>query len=162
MGAAFRAHDPRWAHAPLSGAGAAVHGGRFNRPGAPALYLALSLEGAIREASQGFAYRIPPLTIAEYEVDCADVLDLRDESVCRDAGVAEADLASPWAMDIAAGRVPRSWRVAEQLRSRGAAGIVVRSFARLAPPGLSNIVLWTWGPALPHRVVLFDPDGRLG
>ncbi|WP_439546652.1 RES domain-containing protein [Sandarakinorhabdus sp.] len=32
---------PRWSHAPLSGAGAALHGGRFNRPGVPALYLSL-------------------------------------------------------------------------------------------------------------------------
>ena len=47
-----------------------------------------ALEGAIREASQGFAYRIPPLTIAEYDVDCAGVLDLRGEAVRRDAGIA--------------------------------------------------------------------------
>nr|WP_245682169.1 RES domain-containing protein [Halomonas gudaonensis] len=34
-------HVPRWAYAPTSGAGAAEHGGRLNRPGLPALYLAL-------------------------------------------------------------------------------------------------------------------------
>lgn len=31
-----RAFTPRWAHAPESGAGAALAGGRFNRPGVEA------------------------------------------------------------------------------------------------------------------------------
>jgi len=35
----YRAHTPRWSFAPLSGAGAAVQGGRFNRKGIEALYL---------------------------------------------------------------------------------------------------------------------------
>lgn len=42
-------HVPRWAVAPTSGAGARKHGGRFNRPGVDALYLALETETAIRE-----------------------------------------------------------------------------------------------------------------
>jgi hypothetical protein len=29
----YRMHTPRWAVMPTSGAGAAKHGGRFNRPG---------------------------------------------------------------------------------------------------------------------------------
>ncbi|MCC6734761.1 MAG: RES domain-containing protein [Bauldia sp.] len=161
-GAAFRAHDPRWAHEPLSGAGAAVNGGRFNRKGDAALYLALTLEGAIREASQGFAFRIPPLTIVEYEVDCADIVDLRDSGSRRRAGIGMTDLSAPWAMDLADRREPASWRVAARLRDEGAAGILVPSFARLAPPGLSNLILWRWATDGPHRVRLFDPDGRLG
>ncbi len=40
---AYRMHTPRWATAPTSGAGAAAHGGRANRPGVSALYLALEL-----------------------------------------------------------------------------------------------------------------------
>ena len=35
----FRAHNPLWSFQPLSGAGAARAGGRFNRIGTPALYL---------------------------------------------------------------------------------------------------------------------------
>ena len=38
---AYRMHTPRWATAPTSGVGAAAHGGRANRPGTLALYLAL-------------------------------------------------------------------------------------------------------------------------
>src|SRR5262249_792496 len=54
-GLAYRAHDPRWSFRPLSGDGAAVHGGRFNPKGTPALYLALDPMTAIKEAAQGFA-----------------------------------------------------------------------------------------------------------
>ncbi|MDI1339520.1 MAG: RES domain-containing protein [Burkholderiaceae bacterium] len=45
-------HVPRWAVAPTSGAGAGKHGGRANRPGVDALYLALETATAIREYQQ--------------------------------------------------------------------------------------------------------------
>lgn len=47
----FRAHNPRWSVQPLSGAGAARAGGRFNRPGTPALYTSLE------EATSAAEYR---------------------------------------------------------------------------------------------------------
>ena len=43
----YRAHDPRWSWTPASGAGAARHGGRFNRRGAPALYIGTEAARAI-------------------------------------------------------------------------------------------------------------------
>ena len=46
---AYRMHVPKWAVAPTSGVGAAKHGGRANRPGVEALYLALETETAVRE-----------------------------------------------------------------------------------------------------------------
>lgn len=46
---AYRVHSPRWASAPTSGEGAARHGGRANRPGISALYLALEPETALLE-----------------------------------------------------------------------------------------------------------------
>lgn len=49
---AFRMHTPKWAAAPTSGAGVAMHGGRANRPGVPALYLALDAATAIKEYQQ--------------------------------------------------------------------------------------------------------------
>ncbi len=45
----YRMHVPRWAVAPTSGAGAAKYGGRANRPGVEALYLAMKTETAIHE-----------------------------------------------------------------------------------------------------------------
>lgn len=44
-GLATQAHDPRRAFAPTSGAGAAIHGGRFNPKGMAALDLADTIEG---------------------------------------------------------------------------------------------------------------------
>ena len=41
----WRAYVPRWAHAPLSGAGAARFGGRWNPVGAQAVYAARELLG---------------------------------------------------------------------------------------------------------------------
>ena len=38
---AYRMHTPRWATQPTSGEGAALHGGRANRIGLAALYLAM-------------------------------------------------------------------------------------------------------------------------
>jgi RES domain-containing protein len=160
-GWAYRAHDPRWAFTPVSGEGAALKGGRFNPKGLPALYLALTIEGAVLEASQGFAHKIEPLTICAYEIDCEDVTDLRSEGTQVAAGVALDELACAWAYDITEGRRPASWRLAERLRLGGAAGVLVPSFAVGARPDMANLVLWDWSADLPHRVRVHDPSGRL-
>jgi hypothetical protein len=57
-----RAFAPRWAHAPESGAGAALAGGRFNRPGVQARYLAATTETALAEY-QGESPLLPPITV---------------------------------------------------------------------------------------------------
>lgn len=49
---AYRMLVPKWAVAPTSGAGAAKHGGRANRSGVAALYLALDIETAVKEYQQ--------------------------------------------------------------------------------------------------------------
>ncbi len=155
-------HDPRWSFAPTSGAGAAVHGGRFNPRGTAALYLALNVETAFVEISQGLAEKFKPTVLISYEVDCADVVDLRTEADRKQARVALADLAGPWFADIAAGQEPGSWAIARDLVARGNAGILVPSFAVAADPQRhQNLVLWDWGTDLPHKVRVYDPDGRL-
>ncbi|MET3524880.1 RES domain-containing protein [Mesorhizobium abyssinicae] len=40
---------PKWAFLPTSSAGAAIDGGRFNRPGVEALYLSRSAQTALDE-----------------------------------------------------------------------------------------------------------------
>ena len=161
QGVAYRAHDPRWSFAPTSGEGAAIQGGRFNPKGVPALYLALTVEGMLLEMGHGFAHRFDPLTICSYTVDVDDVVDLRTAGDQKNAGVSPGDLASPWAHDVASGRIPASWTLARRLIADGAAGILVPSFARGARVGSANLVLWRWGVDLPHRVEIHDPQERL-
>jgi RES domain-containing protein len=132
QGVCYRGHDPRWAWSPTSGEGAAAKGGRFNPVGTPALYLALTIEGMLTEMGHGFGHRI----------------DL-------------AALSCAWAYDRANGRTPASWDIAARLIAKGAAGILVPSFANSARPDKSNLVLWRWGESLPHLVRVHDPAGRL-
>ncbi len=161
QGVCFRAHDPKWAWAPLSGEGAAIHGGRFNPKGRPALYLASTVEGMFAEMGQGFARRFEPLTVCAYDLDMEDMVDLRTPSARDDAGVTLADMASPWMLDVAEGRQPKSWDIVQRLVDTGAAGALVPSFANAARPDHFNAVLWTWSGDLSHRVTVFDPSGRL-
>lgn len=161
QGIAYRAHDPRWAWSPTSAEGAAARGGRFNPIGVPALYLALSVESMLLEAGHGFAHRFDPLTICSYDVDVDELVDLRTEMSRSSVGIDLADLGCAWATDIASGRKPPSWRVADMLIGRDAAGILVPSFARGARPDMANLVLWRWGTSLPHLVRVHDPNDRL-
>jgi RES domain-containing protein len=156
-----RAHDPCWSFTPLSGAGAAIRGARFNPKGAPALYLALTIMTAVKEINQGFAHKIEPCVLCSYDVDCEDVVDLRTENDRNDAGVSLGDMACAWFSDISQGREPASWRVARRLMNAGKAGILVPSFAPGATTIDQNLVLWKWGESLPHRVSVYDPSGRL-
>jgi RES domain-containing protein len=74
--AAYRMHLPKWASMPISGAGAAAHGGRANGPGTHALYLALDPATAIREYQQASTL-LPPGTLVTYTVELAKVVDFR-------------------------------------------------------------------------------------
>jgi RES domain-containing protein len=161
QGLAYRAHDPRWSFKPLSGDGAAVHGGRFNPKGTPALYVALDPMTAIKEAAQGFARKFEPYVLCTYEIDCDDVVDLRGENERRQARISNEDMASAWFADAAAGREPASWRLARNLIAGGAAGLIAPSFVSGADAGDVNLALWDWSDRLPHKVAVFDPSGRL-
>lgn len=160
-GECFRAHDPSWSWTPLSGAGAALKGRRFNWRGLEALYLSLSVSTVFREISAGFAHRLTPYVLCSYDVDCQDIADLRDEAARAAMGIELEDLACAWASDLAAGREPASWAVVRRLLAEGHAGALVPSFANGALADDQNLVLWRWGPDLPHRVTVYDPSGRL-
>jgi RES domain-containing protein len=60
---AYRMHVPKWAVAPTSGAGAGRHGGRANRIGLNALYLALDVNTAVLEYQQ-VSPLMPPGTLS--------------------------------------------------------------------------------------------------
>lgn len=73
---AYRMHTPMRATAPTSGAGAATHGGRANRPGIQALYMALEADTAVREYQQ-VSPLMPPGTLVSYTVSAKAVVDFR-------------------------------------------------------------------------------------
>ena len=160
-GEAFRAHDPSWSWTPFSGAGAALKGRRFNWPGLETLYLSLSLNTAIREVLGGFAHRLTPCVICSYDIDCEDIVDLRTRADCEAVGVEFDDLACAWGDALVAGREPASWGVVRRLLAEGVAGILAPSFAHGATADDQNLVLWRWGPELPHKVMVYDPTGKL-
>ncbi|MEA2899863.1 MAG: hypothetical protein QOJ84_5478 [Bradyrhizobium sp.] len=119
------------------------------------------MEGMLVEMGHGFGHRFDPLTICAYNVDVDDLIDLRTGPARTAALVDLADMACPWALDLAQGKVPASWNLAGSLIAKGAAGILCPSFATGARPDLFNLVLWRWGPAMPHKVEVHDPGGRL-
>lgn len=160
-GTGYRAHHPRWAWSPLSGEGAALKGGRFNPRGVPALYLALSVEGMFCEMGHGFAHVFEPLTVCSYTVDMEDVADLRTDAAREESGITLDDMAIGWEYELSCGRRPASWSVHDSLVGRGIAGILVPSFARGARDHMYNLVLWRWSDALPHKIEVHDPSGRL-
>ena len=160
-GRAWRGHDPRWAHDPLSGRGAAITGGRLNHPGEPALYLALSPETAIREVQAGFAHRFQPLTLCAYEVRASRIADLRNAAVMTGLGLEPAAPPCDWRLDVAEAREPASWRLTDALRGAGAQGVLVPSYAAGAGPGNLNLVLWSWNKPEGAEVAVIDDHGRL-
>jgi RES domain-containing protein len=156
VGLVYRAIHPGWAFRPDSGAGAAIHGGRFNRKGTPALYTSLSVMTAIKEATQSFPLKLQPLTICGYQVDCEGIADLTDTAICASLGIAPADVSCPWEYDLTLGRTPASWLVAEGLCKSGYAGAKVPSFAPGTRSGDVNLVFWRWASTLPCQVMVID------
>jgi RES domain-containing protein len=145
----------------LSGDGAAIHGGRFNPKGVPALYLSLDVFAAIAEANQGFASKFLPCVLCSYDVDCEDIADLRTDEARQELHVEPAEMECAWFLDASKGRQPPSWRLANRLIDGGSAGALVPSFAPGAREANQNLVLWRWSDSLPHKVSVHDPSGRL-
>jgi RES domain-containing protein len=127
----------------------------------PALYLSLTIETAVREANDGLAFGISPCVLCCYEVDCADLVELRTDAGRSEHGVTLVDLSCVWGLDARQRREPATWLLARRLIARGIAGILVPSFAPGATSTDENLVLWDWSDRPPHQVRVFDPSGRL-
>jgi RES domain-containing protein len=92
-GPLYRALNPLYAREPMSGRGAELYGGRFNRKGTPALYLSLSVMTALREANQ--AGSLQPTTLVSYDADIERVFDSRDDAALQAQNMDTATLADP-------------------------------------------------------------------
>lgn len=156
-GLLYRALNPVWARAPLSGEGAARFGGRFNRVGRPALYTALAPDTAIREANR--AGLLQPTTLVCLRADVGPLLDGTDPAALADHGATAELLADAgWQDAMLTGRPVPTQDLADRLIAAGFAGLVVPSYARGAPADARNLVLWDWD----GQVTLVDDEGRLG
>ncbi len=99
-GVIIRSVATKYAHANdfFCGAGAAQAGGRWNRPGLPAIYASLDVLTATREAYQNFVIfgfplsAIRPRVTAGAKVLLAKVLDLSNESTVSQIGFSIAEL----------------------------------------------------------------------
>lgn len=80
---------------PLSTRGAELHGGRWNAPGTPALYLATSVETARAEFDRLVELRaqsasdLLPRVLVTVRLELTKVVDLRVKSILRELGVSD-------------------------------------------------------------------------
>ncbi|MGQ7245523.1 RES family NAD+ phosphorylase [Salinicola sp. V024] len=158
VSAAYRVHDPKWAFMPTSGAGAGEHGGRLNRVGLPALYLALDEATAIAEYKQLSAL-MPPGLIVSYEVEVfTGLVDFR-EGYSGSWDPLWQELYCDWRQIWFNQRVePPSWLIADMVLEIGAKGILFPSLAR--PEG-TNLVLFTEALNDQDNLAAYDPHGQL-
>lgn len=131
---AYRMHVPKWASQPTSGAGAALHGGRANRPGTAALYLALDTQTAILEYQQ-VSSLLPPGTLVSYQVHAAPIVDFRAGFDATRWGSLWEEFHCDWRALWFGERVePPSWALADEVIAAGAKGIAFSLSPRQAGP----------------------------
>jgi len=149
---------PKWAFLPTSGAGAAIDGGRFNRPGVEALYLSRAPQTALEEYKQG-ASIVPPATLAAYKITLAEVVDLSQgfDPEIWDGSWQEWDC--PWRKIARIDKkAPPSWKLADLIIMAGLRGIL---FPSLLHVGGTNLVIFPANLVDRDHATVHDPDHRL-
>ncbi|MCV3738719.1 RES family NAD+ phosphorylase [Rhizobium sp. TRM96647] len=160
QGTLYRALNPIYAREPLSGRGAELHGGRFNRKGTPAIYTSLSIMTAVRESNQ--VGNLQPTTLVSYDADIEQVFDSRDEGLLLAHDMEPAVLAdTAWRNEMKATGQAKTQAFARRLSEEGYDGLLVRSFAPGATADDLNLVLWRWGSERPVQLKLVDDEKRL-
>jgi len=156
---AFRMHSPRWAFQPLSGAGAGKSGGRLNRIGIDALYLALDHDTAIAEYQQGDPLVRPGLLVS-YRVTLHALVDFSRGYDPANWDPIWQDLSCQWKKLAFYDEVePPSWAIADIVRDAvGATGILYPSVRR---PGGINLVVYPDRLTPDDRLVVHDPHRDL-
>ena len=155
----YRALRPAWSHAPLSGDGAAVNGGRWNRKGRVALYLAGDPQTALEEYWQGVERR--PATIVEYEVTGASIASIDDPQLRTECDIPRnvmtlnwRDLSKNWTMPQWPERrpLPRTWEISECILKQGFHGLSYPS--RIT--GEPCYCIWHWGDGSACKIFAND------
>ena len=156
-GILYRAISPRYARTPLSGDGAALYGGRFNRKGMPALYTSMDLMTCLYEANQTGGFY--PATLVAYDAYFTNLIDSSELSASDTQVFAESN---DWRTEMNTRGSAPSQDMAFALSEAGFDGLIVPSFEpRAARTNGRNLVLWRWGPNLPAQITVIDPENRL-
>ena len=151
-------HTPKWATAPESGAGAATHGGRANRPGIPAFYLALEADTALREYQQ-VSPLMPPGTLVSYTVSTKAVVDFRRGYDSATWSPLWEEFYCDWRELWLNQRVELpSWVLADEALAARAKGILFGS--RIAPGG-TNLMIYNEMLSADDPLTVYDPAGAL-
>ena len=159
-GLLYRALNPVFAREPLSGRGAAIYGGRFNRKGTEALYTALAPDTAIRETNQ--AGHLQPTMLLAYDADIRPIFDTRDPDILAAWSMTPDEIGDPgWRRKMSAGERVTTQEFATKLLDSGYAGLLVQSFARGATPADLNLVLWRWNTGAEDSLSVIDDEARL-
>lgn len=155
---AYRMHTPRWASQPTSGAGAATHGGRANRVGTAALYLALEVDTAVREYQQ-LSPLLPPGTLVSYTVHASPLVDFRGGYEAARWPPLWGEFYCDWRELWFDRRVePPSWVLGDEAITAGAKGI---AFSSIVAPGGTNLVLFVDTLDSSDTLTVFDPGSAL-
>lgn len=155
---AYRMHTPKWATAPTSGVGAATNGGRANRPGVQALYLALEADTAVREYQQ-VSPLMPPGTLVSYTVSATPVVDFRRGYDSGTWSPLWEEFYCDWRELWFNQRVePPSWVLGDESMAAGAKGIL---FGSRIVPGGNTLVLYNEMLSADDALTTYDPAGTL-
>ncbi|AGY58415.1 RES family NAD+ phosphorylase [Gloeobacter kilaueensis] len=156
-GLCWRILAPKWSYDPLSGAGAARFGGRWNPQGVPALYTSEQIDTAFAEYQQDLLVR--PGTFCAYRLDLEGIVDFCDPAVREAAEITEATLLSPWKeIWLVQRRRPPTWEATQKLLQFGFSGVRVPSARQ---QGGVNLVLWHWNNTPVRTVEVLDPRADL-
>lgn len=154
----YRVITPAFARVPRSGAGAARQGGRFNRPGQEALYLALDEFTALAEYKQDNPW-LPPGTICTFFLNETRVADL---SAGFDPGQWDplwSDFACDWrAVRFGQSSEPATWLMADDVLDAGLDGILFPSQARV---GGTNLAIFDSSTKTLEQLDVYAPQGSL-
>lgn len=155
---AYRMHAPRWAVAPTSGAGAGKYGGRANRLGVEALYLAMETATAIHEYQQ-VSTLLPPGTLTSYQLSVGPVVDFTLGYNASEWAPIWEDFYCDWRELWFNQRIePPSWVIGDLVIASGAKGILFPS--RLAMGGI-NLVIFSQTLSSSDKLEVFDPGKAL-
>lgn len=156
--ALYRAHAPRWSFAPLSGAGAAVQGGRFNRKGVEALYLSLETETTLAEY-QHVSPLLEPCLLTSYIVSVSRLVDLRHLDGSEGWDPLWMDWDTDWRNFAFNLHIePPTWVLGDLVREAGYAGIL---FPSVVNRGGTNIVMYQDVFASGDSISVHDPSHDL-